>query len=164
MSAVDTLDPVIRRALVSLDVAYENPHPGHFFVTLPGTQKLATHCWIVVGDHSVLIEAFVMRCPDEAHDRVHSWCLTRNARMFAVSWAIDAAGDLYLVGRLPHSAITEESVDQVLGAVLDYADSSFNALLELGFGSAIKREWAWRVKAGESLRNLEAFARFATAD
>jgi hypothetical protein len=41
--------------------------------------------------------------------------------------------------------------------VLQYADSSFNPLLELGFSSAIRREWAWRVSRGESLANLKAF-------
>ena len=42
-----------------------------------------------------------------------------------------------------------------------YADGTFNQLLELGFGSSIRREWAWRVKRGESLANLQAFADFA---
>ena len=41
----------------------------------------------------------------------------------------------------------------MLGAVLEYADGSFNYLVQLGFGSAIKREWAWRVKNGESTAN-----------
>jgi deazaflavin-dependent oxidoreductase (nitroreductase family) len=36
--------------------------------------------------------------------------------------------------------------------------------LELGFASAIRREWAWRAKRGESLANLQAFARFADLD
>jgi hypothetical protein len=44
--------------------------------------------------------------------------------------------------------------------VLSYADDSFNTMLEIGFGSSIRREWEWRVKRGESLRNLEAFAGF----
>ena len=34
-------------------------------------------------------------------------------------------------------------------------------MLEIGFGTSIRREWDWRVKRGESLRNLEAFAAFA---
>jgi hypothetical protein len=34
-------------------------------------------------------------------------------------------------------------------------------MLEIGFGSAIRREWAWRVSRGESLDNLRAFAHFA---
>jgi hypothetical protein len=37
----------------------------------------------------------------------------------------------------------------------------FNHLLELGFGSSIRREWEWRVKRGESLANLQAFREFA---
>jgi len=49
----------------------------------------------------------------------------------------------------------------VLGAVLEYADGSFNTLLQLGFGSSIRREWAWRVKNNESLANLAAFEDFA---
>jgi hypothetical protein len=59
---------------------------------------------------------------------------------------------------LPFSAVTEKELDRVIGAVLQYSDSSFNPLLELGFSNAIRREWAWRVSRGESLANLEAFA------
>jgi hypothetical protein len=66
-------------------------------------------------------------------------------------------GDIYLVGRLPLDAVTEREIDRILGEVLQYADSSFNPLLELGFSSAIRREWAWRVSRGESLANLKAF-------
>ncbi|MDQ4031897.1 MAG: YbjN domain-containing protein, partial [Actinomycetota bacterium] len=35
--------------------------------------------------------------------------------------------------------------------------SDFNTLLEIGFASSIRREWAWRVSRGESLTNLAAF-------
>jgi hypothetical protein len=48
--------------------------------------------------------------------------------------------------------------------VLSYSDENFDAALELGFGSAIRREWAWRVKRGESLANLQAFGRITGAD
>ena len=48
-------------------------------------------------------------------------------------------------------------IDRLLGSVMQYADSSFNPLLELGFSNAIRREWAWRVSRGESLANLDAF-------
>jgi hypothetical protein len=45
--------------------------------------------------------------------------------------------------------------------VLTYSDEWFDKALELGFRTSIEREWDWRVKRGESLRNLEAFAAFA---
>ena len=34
-------------------------------------------------------------------------------------------------------------------------------MLEIGFGTAIRREWEWRVKRGESTANLAAFAHLA---
>ena len=77
--------------------------------------------------------------------------------MYSVAYAINELGDIYLVGRLPLTSVTEQEIDRVLGAVLQYSDSSFNQLLELGFATAIRREWAWRVSRGESLANLKAF-------
>jgi hypothetical protein len=77
--------------------------------------------------------------------------------MFGVAFAVDAVGDIYLDGRVPLHAVTPEEVDRLLGAVLTYADESFNSILELGFATSIRREWAWRESRGESTRNLEAF-------
>jgi hypothetical protein len=155
------LDGTIRSALTDLELAFESPQPGAFLVTLPGTHKLATHCWLVVGEHSVLVEAFVMRRADEGHERLYDLLLSRNSRMYAVAWAIDSNGDVFLVGRLSHRAITAVEVDRVLGSVLEYADGTFDLMLELGFASSIRREWQWRASRGESMANLQAFARFA---
>jgi len=158
------LSQVISDALVEAGVQHEVHGEGQFFVTLPGTHKLATHCWLVVGRHALLVEAFVCRRPDENAEEVYRFLLRRNARLYAVAFSIDASGDVYLVGRLPLSAVTAEEVDRLLGSVLEYADGTFDALLELGFASSIRREWAWRKERGESLANLQAFARFADPD
>lgn len=45
-----------------------------------------------------------------------------------------------------------------MGQVLEAADGAFNTLLELGFASAIRREYEWRISRGEPTRNLDAFA------
>ena len=129
-----------------------------FLVTLPGEKKLQTHCALVVGDHSLSINAFVIRKPDNNEAAVHHWCMSKNAAMYGLAFAINPLGDIYLVGRLPLDAVNTQELDRVLGAVLQYSDSSFNPLLELGFANAIRREWAWRVSRGESLANLEAFS------
>ena len=155
---------VIRGALEESGLDFAEPQPGQFFVKIPGTHKLVTNCWLVVGEHALLVEAFVCRKPDENHDEFHRWLLRRNSRTFAVSFALDKAGDVYLVGRLPLAGITAEEVDRLLGAVLEYADSSFDTLLEIGFASSIRKEWEWRRKRGESTANLQAFARFAAPD
>jgi hypothetical protein len=126
-------------------------------VVLPGERKLQTTCRFEVGDHALSVHAFVARNPDENHEVVYRWLLERNLKMYAVSFAVDAAGDIYLDGRLPLHAVTAEEVDRLLGAVLTYADESFNTILELGFATSIRREWDWRRSRGESTRNLDAF-------
>ena len=129
-----------------------------FLITLKGEKKLQTHCALVVGDHSLSINAFVIRKPDENEDQVHHWCMSKNAAMYGLAFAINQLGDIYLVGRLPLDAVNTKELDRILGSVLQYSDSSFNPLLEIGFANAIRREWAWRLSRGESLANLEAFA------
>ena len=159
-SGADLAD-VVRRTLDERELEYEEAQPGAFLVKLPGAHKLATMTWLVIGDHSLHVEAFFCRKPDENEVGLYRWLLERNARMFAVSFAIDNVGDVYLTGRLPLVSVTAEEIDRILGSVLTYSDEWFDKALELGFRTSIEKEWDWRVKRGESLRNLEAFAKFA---
>lgn len=148
---------VIEATLTERELAWERTGDRRYVVTLPGTHKLKTLCNLIVGEHALRVEAFVMRQPDEHREELWAWLLQRNARMYGVAFAIDKSGDVYLTGRVPLHAVTAEELDRLLGAVLTYADESFDTMLEIGFGSAIRREWAWRVKHGEPLDNLRAF-------
>jgi hypothetical protein len=152
---------VIERTLLDLELEFERDSPDRFVVALPGEKRLKTACWLSIGAHALEVQAFVMRKPDENREGVYGFLLQRNVRMYGVSWAIDSMGDIYLAGRIPLLAVTPDEIDRVLGSVLEYADGSFNTLLELGFASSIRREWAWRVKNNESLANLQAFRSFA---
>ncbi|MEV6592749.1 YbjN domain-containing protein [Streptomyces acidicola] len=148
---------IIEQVLTEAELEWESPEPGSYVVKLPGTRKLSTTVSLIVGRHSLSLNAFVIRHPDENEERVHRWLLERNLKLYGVSYAIDPMGDVYVVGKLPLAAVTLDDVDRLLGSVLEAADGSFNTLLELGFASAIRREYAWRVSRGESTRNLEAF-------
>ncbi|MER5771823.1 type III secretion system chaperone family protein [Streptomyces sp. NPDC001985] len=157
MSDVPQPTQIIERALKDADLDWESPEPGSYVVTLPGTRKLSTTCSLRVGRHSLSVNAFVIRHPDENDAAVHRWLLERNLRLYGVGYAIDALGDIYLTGKLPLAAITPDELDRILGSVLEASDGAFNTLLELGFAGAIRREYAWRTSRGESTRNLEAF-------
>ena len=151
----------LRSALVAAELEFEEPQPGTFVVVLPGERKLKTTCSLVVGAHSLSLNAFVARRPDENHEAVYRWLLERNTKMYAVAFALDHLGDIFLTGRVPLASITPDEVDRLLGAVLDYSDSAFNTILELGFTSAIRKEWAWRRLRGEPTYNLDAFRHLA---
>jgi len=155
---------VVEETLKDAELEWESPQPGTYVVTLPGTRKLSTTCSLIVGRHTLSVNAFVVRHPDENHEAVHRWLLERNTRLYGIAYAIDRLGDVYLVGRLPLASVTPEEVDRLLGAVLENADGSFNTLLELGFASSIRKEYAWRVSRGESTRNLAAFAHLTGDD
>jgi hypothetical protein len=154
----------LRTALTGHGLEFDEPRPGELVVVVPGERKLKTTCSFVVGTHSVSVNAFVARHPDENHEAVYRWLLERNTRMYAVSFALDHLGDIFLTGRLPLTSLTPDEVDRVIGCVLEYADSAFNTILELGFASAIRKEWAWRRSRGEPTGNLEAFRRLAPPD
>lgn len=143
--------------LTGAELPVDRPKPGTFVVTLPGERKLLTTVSLVVGDHALSINAFVARAPEENHEGVYRWILERNRRTYAVAFALDHLGDVFLSGRVPLTAVSDDELDRILGCVLEYSDGSFNILLELGFATAIRKEWAWRVEHGEPTSHLDAF-------
>ncbi|MEU2775154.1 YbjN domain-containing protein [Streptomyces sp. NPDC007162] len=148
---------VIEGVLKDAELDWESPESGSYVVQLPGTRKLKTTVSLLVGRHSLSLNAFVIRHPDENEPAVHRWLLERNLRLYGVSYAVDRLGDVYLAGRLPLASVTADEIDRLLGQVLEAADGAFNTLLELGFATSIRKEYAWRVSRGESTRNLDAF-------
>ncbi|WP_103384231.1 type III secretion system chaperone family protein [Pseudonocardia dioxanivorans] len=157
-------DPVvvIEAALRDLDVEHTRRDRGEYLVTLPGTNRLQTPCWLVVREHTLFVQAFVCRQPDENHEGVYRFLLQRNARLYGVHYALDRIGDIYLIGRASLDSVTSAELDRILGQVLEAADGDFNSLLELGFASSIRKEYAWRTERGESLANLRAFEHLFT--
>lgn len=140
------------------DQEFEFTEEGSVFhLELPGVRKLKTPVRLEVGPHSLIVDAFVCRRPDENFEGVYRWLLERNPKMFGFAFGIDGLGDIYLSARLPHAIITADEIDRLLGSALSYADDAFNRILEFGFATSIRKEWAWRLSTGESTANLAAF-------
>ncbi|WP_156687695.1 YbjN domain-containing protein [Mycobacterium sp. Marseille-P9652] len=160
---------VIERTLQANQLAYSEFPGAHgglpgLVVELPGERKLKTNTILSIGEHSVRVEAFVCRKPDENHESVYRFLLKRNRRLYGVAYTLDKIGDIYLIGRISLASVDAEELDRVLGQVLEAVDADFNTLLELGFRSSIQKEWEWRVSRGESLKNLQAFAHLIDDD
>ena len=158
-AGADDVGAKLREILSGLSVSFSSPQPGAFLVRLEGQHKLVTMTWLIADVHSLQVEAFFCRQPDENHAEFYRFLLERGSRMFGIHFALDQAGDVYLVGRLPLTVITPNEIDRLLGCVLSYSDENFDQALMIGFASSIRREYAWRVKRGESLANLRPFTR-----
>ncbi|WP_420120606.1 YbjN domain-containing protein [Nakamurella sp.] len=154
----------IAAALTGLGADFVRHGDDAILVTLPGERRHRTLVWLLVGAHHVVIESFVCRKPDENVEQVYRFLLQRNAQLRTVAYAIDADGDIHLVGRLGRTTVTAEELNTVLGVVLAASDADFNAILERGFASAIRREWAWRTSTGQSVANLTQFRHLIDAD
>jgi hypothetical protein len=149
---------VVEAALVEAGVGWEPGARDHeLVVTLPGEKKLKTVVSLVAGTEALSVSAFVVRNPDENHEQFYRYLLRRNLRLPGLAYGIDGSGDVYVTARVPAGGVDAAYVDQLLGAVLEAADTPFNELLALGFLTSMQKEWDWRVSRGESLRNLEAF-------
>jgi hypothetical protein len=145
---------------------HDGAHGGlsGLIVELPGERKLTTNTLLSIGEHSVRVEAFVCRRPDENHEGVYRFLLKRNRRLYGVAYTLDNIGDIYLIGRMALDVVNADELDRVLGQVLEAVDNDFNTLLELGFATSIRKEWAWRIARGESLKNLKAFEHLISGD
>jgi hypothetical protein len=166
---ITLLQQQIEASLDEAELVYTRHEGAHgglpgLIVELPGERKLKTNTILSIGEHSVRVEAFVCRRPDENFEGVYRFLLKRNRRLYGVAYTLDNVGDIYLVGRMALASVTPEEIDRVLGQVLEAVDADFNTLLELGFSTSIKKEWAWRVSRGESLKNLAAFEHLIDTD
>ena len=159
-----TVQDTITSTLTAAGLEFTRHGESVFEVELPGVRKLKTTCRLEVGPHALGVHAFVARNPDENHAAVYRWLLEKNLKLYAVAFAVDSAGDIYLDGRLPLNSVTPAELDRLLGSVLTYADESFNTILELGFATSIRKEWQWRESRGESTANLKAFEHLRPTD
>ncbi|AHI03980.1 YbjN domain-containing protein [Corynebacterium falsenii] len=140
------------------DVEYTLPSQSddNVVVVLPGEKRLKTNCIFIPQDGMFRIEAFISRAVEEAEAEVYKLLLQANRKTFGVHYTLDRNNDIYLVGQFPDST-TADDLQRVLGQILERADQDFNRILERGFASSIRHEWAWRLSRGEPTMNLAAF-------
>lgn len=151
-------DAIVRDWLESSEVPWElGAREGEYVVTLPGEKKLKTIVSLLIGERTLSAQAFVVRNPDENHERVYRLLLQRNMRLPGIAYSIDTAGDVYVGGRLPLAGLDAQALDELMGGMLEASDGIFNDVLARGFLTSMKKEWQWRTTHGESTRNLEAF-------
>ena len=137
---VSRLDALIKMALDDLGMEYERVEPGAFLVKLAGQHKLATMTWLVVGDHTLLVEAFFLRKPESNEGGTYGFLMQRNARTYGVHFSCDRLGDVYLVGHVPLASVTPDEIDRLLGCVLEYSDGTFDQALRSHFAGCTAGE------------------------
>ncbi len=159
---VGTVAAAVVRFLADAGVEHTSgTRPGEVVAAVPGERRRSVTVSLLAGTHTLSAAAFVCRRPEDDPGAVHDLLLRRNARLPGVAFAVDRVGDVYLVGRVPVSAVLgpagEDVLDSLLGAVVRTVEESFDEILARGFASAIRAEHAWRTARGLPTDNLAAF-------
>ena len=113
---------------------------------LSGEWKRTIPVLFHVDERSLHTTTLLAGVPDEGHEDVYEILLQKNQNARPVHFALDDEGDIILTGHLPHSAVDERALDELLGAILQTCDEVFNQVLRAGFASYIEAEQRWREK------------------
>ena len=137
------LDGTLLDALTELGAMFERVTTGAYLVELPGRARV----WLIAGEQSVAVEAFVLHLIEvEDPAPLQRHLLRRNLGLRSVHFGLDPVGDVFLVGSLPHAAVSVEGVDRVLGEVLQLLLDDTDALLALAYGTRLDDDEALRSK------------------
>lgn len=139
---------LVRRVLEEGDLEVERLDDGRLMTMLSGEHKRTIPVLVAVGDTSLHVTSLFTGVPDEAHAEVYALLLHRNERARWVHFALDDAGDVVLVGRVPLAGLDEVLLGELFGELLQVADETFDAVLRRGFASYLAVEQAWRRGAG----------------
>jgi len=143
-----TAADIVENYLAEQEIGFSRSGDGVWTFSLSGEHKKSLPVVLEQRETTLALQAFFIRRPFEHADEVYRMLLSRNLRRSPVRFAADADGDVYLVGEVPLGALTEDALDEMLGAALATADQLFDPVIALGFASYLERDLAWREKAG----------------
>jgi hypothetical protein len=104
-----------------------------------GTEKDVIAIWLTLGQRTVVAETEVMPAPEEATAEVHTFALARNLHLFGLSYALGPEQALYLVARLPASAVDAGELDRLCGAFVSEVDEVYPTVMTLGYPAHYRR-------------------------
>ena len=139
---------VIDRYLADGAIRSQRITDNDWAVQLKGEKKLSITVLIALRERTVAFESFFIRRPAENHAELYRMLLRANTTLYGVRFSLDDIGDVYLTGRVPVGAVTDEELDRIFGAILTTSDSMFMPAIEVGFASYLARDMAWRAAQG----------------
>jgi hypothetical protein len=143
---MDHAAQLIERFLREADIPFARASESQWVAQLRGERKLTIPLVIALAGERIRFESFFMRRPQENADRFYELLLRRNLRSYGVHFALDAIGDVYLVGARAVAGLDEGELDRIIGSILIEADGLFDAAIGIGFATYLEADMAWRAR------------------
>jgi hypothetical protein len=113
-----------------------------WYLRLRGEEKEVITVWLTLRQRTLHHEAQVMPAPDDNVADVLSYLMRRNAALFGMSFCLGAEDAVYLVGRIPASAVDEDELDRIVGSSIHYVDEHFPTAMRLAHPTQYRRRRA----------------------
>lgn len=133
------IDAYLERELAEnpliLAVDRAEPSMRRWFVRLQGEEKQTTTIWLTIAQRTLRYETYVMPAPEENQERFYEHLLRRNDGYNGAAFTIGDEDAVFLKGRLPVEAVTDDELDRIIGSLWTYVEQSFKPALRIGFAS-----------------------------
>jgi hypothetical protein len=136
----------IEHFLENAEIPFKRVADGQWAGQLNGERKHTIPFGIALSGDRVIFESFFMRRPQENLVDFYELLLRRNMRTYGVHFAVDAQGDVFLVGARAAAGLDENELDRIVGSILIEADGLFDAAISIGFKTYLEADMAWRAR------------------
>jgi hypothetical protein len=131
---VDASGPALVNSwLTRIGADFERLDDRNWTVRVPSAKREIVAVAIAVGERTVALRAFFMRGPDRDAEGVYRRILMKNLETRLWRFAIDDAGDLWLVADAETSVLGADGLDGMLGLLSTYVDETWESVIRMGF-------------------------------
>jgi hypothetical protein len=103
----------------------------HWLVRVPSEEKGVITIWWRLAQRRVHVECELLPTPEESHESLYRYLLTRNARLGVVHCAIGPEEGIYLVGAMDLAEVSVARVDEVVAACVTYVDEMYPTAMSI---------------------------------
>ncbi|MGZ0228343.1 MAG: YbjN domain-containing protein, partial [Acidimicrobiales bacterium] len=104
-----------------------------WILRVAGEVKQAFAIWVRVDQRSLFYETNLVPAPPKEREAIFELLLRRNHTMRGAAFEIAAEGAIYVAGHIPLTQVNAETLDAMVGALYQYTEENFAAVLRLGF-------------------------------
>lgn len=108
------------------------------FVRLQGEEKSVFTVWLLIGQHTLHHESFMMPAPIENHAEFYAHLLRRNHALRGVAFTIGAEDAIFLEGRTPLEGLDGEVLDAVIGTHFEAVERYYRSAMRIGWRSLFR--------------------------
>lgn len=132
------MDPTLQTVAAWLEglpdgATHELVQPGFWYVRLPGTNRLVIPLELESEQRSLKVTSHFCMEPEDDRDEAYAFLLKHNHRGRRVAFSLDRERTVCITGRLGTHELTQQSLDELVGQIVDLTESTFRSFLALGF-------------------------------